>query len=290
MIADIVRRLNEPFPDRLSLKQSIVRLAWIGLFVSTFLFFIRPLQLHSPASFTSLVCVGYGLVTLVLGCLYELFVRYGLKLQTDVATWTLWKWVALCSGLMIWITLGNFLFLNYLLQWEAFDMPVLAIILRNTLIVGIFPVVFTGVMIQMRAIKQNQHDAREISPEKAASPASKHPRETVFDFTINAETTLSIKSSDLLFVEAMQNYVSLYYLDQSTIKTQLIRNTVTGMEAQTKGSSIFRCHRSYMVNVDKIDQVRGNAQGLRLTLKGASEYELPVSRTYIPRLRALLAH
>jgi DNA-binding LytR/AlgR family response regulator len=42
-------------------------------------------------------------------------------------------------------------------------------------------------------------------------------------------------------------------------------------------SSFFRCHRAFIVNLDKIEQVEGNAQGYKIKLQGA-ENLIPVSR------------
>ena len=39
----------------------------------------------------------------------------------------------------------------------------------------------------------------------------------------------------------------------------------------------FRCHRAYIVNLDKIEQVEGNAQGYKLKLQGTEDL-IPVSR------------
>ena len=44
---------------------------------------------------------------------------------------------------------------------------------------------------------------------------------------------------------------------------------------------IIRCHRSFVVNLDHVIEVGGNAQGLKLHLNMLEDY-IPVSRKYIP--------
>lgn len=286
MITALIRRLNEPFPDRKSLKQSVIRLICIGAFVALFLYTVRPFQLYSSVSYSLPSCLGYGLVTIIFGGLYEFFVRHVLKVQTDIPSWTLWKWILLCGGLILWISLGNFLFLNMTLGWEAVDFRVLAIILRNTLIVGGFPVVFIGLMIQMRAARVNEREASDIQPGLSGSvpPADN----STLLFPLNAEQTLALTSASVLYIEAMQNYVSICYMEQGEVCRQLLRHTITKIQSEFEGSSVVRCHRSYMVNIDSIDSVRGNAQGLKVRLNELAQPEIPVSRTYIPTLKALL--
>jgi DNA-binding LytR/AlgR family response regulator len=60
------------------------------------------------------------------------------------------------------------------------------------------------------------------------------------------------------------------------------------MEEQLQSTAVVRCHRSFLINVNAIEHVSGNAQGLRLQLVMVSGVEVPVSRSYIPKLRALL--
>jgi DNA-binding LytR/AlgR family response regulator len=52
------------------------------------------------------------------------------------------------------------------------------------------------------------------------------------------------------------------------------------LEEQFNKRQIKRCHRSYIINESKIVSVRGNAQGLKLSLSNVEE-EVPVSRSYL---------
>ena len=74
----------------------------------------------------------------------------------------------------------------------------------------------------------------------------------------------------------------MYSLDENTLKKVTYRITLSTFEIQLKeASSLVRCHRSYMVNLKKVKNISGNAQGLRLELINQSEI-IPVSRKYIP--------
>ena len=71
-------------------------------------------------------------------------------------------------------------------------------------------------------------------------------------------------------------------LDENTLKKVTYRVTLSSLEIQLKeASSLIRCHRSYLVNLNKVKNISGNAQGLKLELINQSEI-IPVSRNYIP--------
>ena len=86
----------------------------------------------------------------------------------------------------------------------------------------------------------------------------------------------------------MQNYVTVWFLKDGKLTKEMLRATIASVEEKFAGTDVIRCHRSFLVNVDCIEKVSGNAQGLRLQLKGLSEMEVPVSRSFIPKIRELL--
>jgi DNA-binding LytR/AlgR family response regulator len=50
---------------------------------------------------------------------------------------------------------------------------------------------------------------------------------------------------------------------------------------------LFRCHRAYIVNLDRVTNIGGNAQGYRLSLSNNPEV-VPVSRAKGVQLQQLI--
>jgi len=50
---------------------------------------------------------------------------------------------------------------------------------------------------------------------------------------------------------------------------------------------IFKCHRSYLVNINYIDKVEGNSQGYKLYLENVPT-PIPVSKIFAQKLKELL--
>ena len=156
-------------------------------------------------------------------------------------------------------------------------------IIISTWVIGIFPIVFSGIIIQLRNYKANQIHAANIS---TTLPSTTLPSKKITIFSQNKKNEFEVNLHDLLFVEAMQNYVSIYFLKENKIQKEIIRATLSKVEQQLSDTPIIRCHRSYLVNPNQIQKVEGNAQGLRLTLHQLEDTQIPVSRKYIPALKA----
>ncbi|MFA7155324.1 MAG: LytTR family DNA-binding domain-containing protein, partial [Proteiniphilum sp.] len=52
------------------------------------------------------------------------------------------------------------------------------------------------------------------------------------------------------------------------------------MEEQLSDTPLVRCHRSYMVNMDKVKIVKKEKGGIMLELDEENTPDLPVSKTY----------
>ena len=60
-------------------------------------------------------------------------------------------------------------------------------------------------------------------------------------------------------------------------------------EVQTEDlQHIFRSHRAYIININKIIKSTGNAQGLKLSLKH-TDIRLPVSRSYFKKFTEIMS-
>lgn len=100
---------------------------------------------------------------------------------------------------------------------------------------------------------------------------------------------LSVKRDHFLYLESSDNYVNVYYLNKGKISKYLLRNTLKKMEDYFKNSEIVRCHRSFMVNFEKVKVIRKEKEGLQLELDLPSVIDIPVSRTYVEKVMAMFS-
>jgi two-component system LytT family response regulator len=283
MLIKLVDRLNEPFPCSESGLGDLLQISVVGVFVAAFLYLFEPFGLHGVGDDLLWLCASFGLVTIVFGTAFDLVMRYALKIKQEAASWTLWKWMLASILNLVWIAFGNYWLLSSVYPGEYSAHSFFGTMLGYTLLLGVLPVTFSGLLVQLRASSQYQQQASAIQP-RVSVPQEK--QQVVIQATHGE--SLAVDSASLLFVEAMQNYVMVHVRDdQSVTQRQIVRTTLTATEKALADLGVLRCHRSYLVNPCQIVEVEGNAQGLKLRVSGVEEF-VPVSRSYIPNLRSAL--
>lgn len=108
------------------------------------------------------------------------------------------------------------------------------------------------------------------------SPEAKHLER----FLVRSTTgVVVVPAREVRYLEADGDYVKLHRGNRQ----ELMRATLQSLEARLDPAAFVRVHRSYVVRLDEVREVRGAAggDGTVLLRDGA---ELPVSRTYRERL------
>ncbi len=104
-----------------------------------------------------------------------------------------------------------------------------------------------------------------------------------------SKESLSVSPSDILYIESIANYLSIWYFVDGELKQKRIRNTLKNVE-ETLADYPFmlHCHRAFMVNTHFITHVDGNASGCQLHLFSIDR-TIPVSKANIDALRQALS-
>ena len=99
------------------------------------------------------------------------------------------------------------------------------------------------------------------------------------------ELRISIMLENLLYIDSSDNYITIHYLNKSKLSHFLIRNSLKWMDENlTKESQLVRCHRSFIVNLDKVKVLRKNKGGIVMELDAENTPDIPVSNTYYDRV------
>lgn len=118
---------------------------------------------------------------------------------------------------------------------------------------------------------------RYTGPPAAVAPGG----ERLVVQTGSAERILRFDEID--YLEAARNYVSVHADGQEYV----VRDTVANLVSKLSGAGFARCHRSFIVNLGKIREIRTEDARHRIVLD--SGRELPLSRGYRDEFRALLS-
>lgn len=101
---------------------------------------------------------------------------------------------------------------------------------------------------------------------------------------------LSLKHSDIIYMQGSDNYVTVWYQAQNKLTKFMVRNTLRAMEDELKEAGVIRCHRSYIVNMEKVKLIRRDKDSLLMELDSIPPSSLPVSRTYMHQVLAAFGH
>ena len=94
------------------------------------------------------------------------------------------------------------------------------------------------------------------------------------------ELRLSIRRDNLVLIESADNYVCVYYINGDKAKKTMVRNTLGRVADHLNGTRIVRCHRSYMINLDHVQVLHRDKEGVFIELGIEGVPDVPISRTY----------
>jgi len=109
----------------------------------------------------------------------------------------------------------------------------------------------------------------------------------ILSISVN-NTDFQIPEENFICAQSMENYCSIYFSENDQVRKHVVRISLSKLLDQVQTDSIKKCHRSYIVNLNQVKNLKGNAQGYRLFLSQI-DFEIPVSRSFIsliiPKLR-----
>lgn len=97
-------------------------------------------------------------------------------------------------------------------------------------------------------------DTMEPKQEKKEEPVQEDESKQNHIFLKQDQSVLKVMFSDINYVEAYGNYVQVYTTDQKIIT----RQTMTEIEKALQDENFLRVHKSYIVNITKIDKIHNN--------------------------------
>lgn len=187
--------------------------------------------------------------------------------------WTIKKEFVLISVFLLLIGIAQFLIRDIIYDNpNNWSWPYLYEEIRNTFLSGsLFSFILISLNFNRLNIKNNRN-AHIINSSNG------------FQSTIVSEKTqidnsiLDFNIENFIFAKSEGNYVELFFDD--TTKS-LKRITIKELELSLNPySNILKTHRSYLVNINQIENIAGNAQGYKLKLKNHTD-KIPVSRNMI---------
>lgn len=100
---------------------------------------------------------------------------------------------------------------------------------------------------------------------------------------------VSIDREYIYYMVSQDNYVQIFYELDGKMQSYMLRCKTQDLEQQFAGTSLVRCHRSYIVNLQKTAFFKHDKSRASITLSDADATEIPVSKSYFATVSEMLS-
>ena len=243
------------------------------------LYLLQPFGFSMYGGNKLLVSLLFGAVTFV--CCYV----FGLAekpLRRFVCPWRVWHQALLVLAMVLFIGICNFFVFSSVFHYPiTFSLCLLFV--YWALIIGVFVTVFSVGISYYRHLRSQLEMLLDKTTEQQTGISI-----TIHDTNVRGND-LELPINDLLYIEAQKNNVVVCYVKDGNTQKAEIHTTLSAVLNDLRDyENIFQCHRSFVVNLNNITSAQGNSNGYQLKL-GNCPTTVPVSRTYVPKLRSFIA-
>jgi DNA-binding LytR/AlgR family response regulator len=267
---------QKPVPPYLNEKQNIIRLIlFTSLFALVFINTYSPFGADRWYDLTRLEFFTYSSLTILLGMLVVVISRILMYRVSKKYAVNLWQYLTWIFAEIFCMALAYALIEKLLLKDARLFTDLVKNSSRNTALVLLLPYSTSWLYFSWR-------DKKEQIERLADYPAFlENSRNMIPFYDDKGILKFSIKKENLLYIESAENYVNIWYLNKGKVSKYLLRDTLKKMEENFSGTEIIRCHRSYIVNFEKVKVIRKDRDGLKLEFDNPSVTDIPVSKTYV---------
>ncbi len=273
--------MNQPIDTISSSRDKWIFIGFVSLFITIFLLVFQPFGVnnfdptHSINQVFFFSMLGFGFVIGLTLSLFEFLIGPAIfkkKILSIFLLRTITELIVVASAIFIYYNiLGNFHDWHFRSYIDF---------IFNVSMMSIIPIIIIFLYTNNRKTKE-AYQLLELKP--AISISDKYVSLT----SSNGKDSISLTLNDLLFVEAEDNYISVSYIEKETLKKQLLRATMKEVEKNLNSEFVLRCHRSFIVNMNKVEKVIKDGHQIKLFIPELS-FPIIVSRSYVPKIKTLL--
>jgi len=283
----LITYLNSPYPLDLDWKSILKRSFWFGFFIAALLFTFKPFGFHqipNPQAFW--FALGFGVITSLAIVVNSGIIPRLLPNIFDEDQWKLYKEFIYILITILFIGFANTLFLYFTELSGGRFWNMLLYIELSTFTVGMLPVALFLVLDQNRLLKQNMLTANVMSGHLKPTGLKSEDMFSLVDE--NGKEHVQVELNQLVYAKSDGNYLDVFFRnDDQQLQRLTIRQRLKSLIDELPNEKFYNCHKSFIVNLDHVERISGNARNYVLLLK-VDELEIPVSRSKGSELQELL--
>lgn len=281
----LIKSLRQPFPYNSSVTRKLRMAAFFGIFVFVFLMIFKPFRLDFyPAPRLMFIALGYACITFTCVFLATALLPRCMPSTFTEAKWTTGRQIIFTAGVIFFVGLANYL-VSPLIVDSTFTFASFIRFQGITLSIALIPVSIYILMRQNVLLKKFSGQAeiieKKLQERHDINPIPEPEKKSVNKFLFVGDyqnERIELFPDDLHVITSASNYIKLFHLQKEQLVYSMIRSTLKkAEEAVLTEANFFKCHRAYIINLDKVVHVQGNAQGYKVRIEGYEEL-IPVSR------------
>lgn len=280
--------LRQPHPAYDNVKVYFRTILFIAIGVFLILYLLRPNGMSAlPSEWQilkhALIYPAAGLTMMTLSTLWIV----GLPKVFVQKNWNLGREIVFVAYQFTSIAFVVWLVHYYIVKGgnkeESFSLWKMMFIVWTT---GFLPYIVVSLTRHSLLLKKRLKVAGQINENLELNPVK--PLVTTPSYLrITDEKIPKISDNDFIFLESRGNYLHVFCEFEGDVREFRIRETIRKFrEDNADFPNLFHSHRAFVVNLDKIIRMEGNAAGYFLHLHPKLD-DVPVARSHIEELRAL---
>jgi len=270
--------LNKPFPFIENKSSRILISFLLSLFIYVFLLTFQPFGISNIQYYKSIFVLGFFGTTFIV-MLFSLFVAPVMfKNLMAFDKWTIKKNIIFIILKILAVSFLNWIY-NSTICKDVIEQHSLLFFVFITFSVGLMPTLILMYFIGNYLTRENQYIAKNFT-NNIQHQIKISENTTIKLESKNNDETIIIDLNQFIGVKSEGNYLKVFFSEENIFKSKLIRNSISNIEEQLiVFKKVKRCHRSYMVNLDKVEKMTGNARNLNLHISNMN-FTIPVSRSF----------
>lgn len=269
--------LNKTIAYTQNWKPTFLIALLLGTVIPVLLITLEPFDNSNSFSYKYLILSGYSVCIIIPILIFHPIENYVYKIQTK-------RWFIVNECIYIISTLFVIFIFSFFYHFfvisglTSFTYELIWSFIKS------FGVPFTPIVVPLWLYLRSKYGQIEV-PDYDKSSTKKVKKITING--TNKSETLTIFESDFIFAKAQQNYVDIYFNTDKGMQQKTLRSTLSNIIKQLPKA--WQVHRSYLVNLDYLKTVEGNARKrfIRIT---TTEETIPISQIYYKALNKRLSN
>ncbi len=279
---NILNWLSKPYYFNPTIKFKLKISFYHGLFIFLFLYIFKPFYIIEFEVIVLKYTLGIGIVAFLATFIVLYIPALIFKKYFNEDNWTIGRNLFLMTigitfiGILLWY-FGE-------MYKEPYHLRKLTLLqfLSYTFLISLIPLTFF-VFINEKSVRERREkkvlEIKEIKRYKELNNSKKLTKEITIK-SDNAKEKITFNIDDLVYITSQGNYASFFLKDDNDLKEKILRVTLIKIVTELKDySNVIKCHKSYIVNINYINDISGNARGYLLKSEFIS-FNIPVSRKF----------